>query len=94
MQKELVGGLSRQLIGHVWWHDVQVEMEKGEVWTAGLDGLVGVVRGEANTPEAARARCLQLAARIEIPGKQYRTDAAEHLSEALGGLELGTGIVL
>lgn len=87
-----VGGLTTQRQGQVFWHDVQVK--DGQLWTAGLDGLVGVCRGSAETPELARSRALDLAAAIDIPHKQYRPDAVQSLSMALSGLEQAFGLVV
>ena len=80
-----IKGLTTQKQGQVFWHDVH--MKDGELWTAGLDGLVGVCRGAANTPELARAKALADAVAIELPSKQFRPDAVQSLSAQLAMLE-------
>ena len=90
--ESLIEGLTAQRQGEVFWHDVQVK--DGALWTCGLDGLVGVTRGAAQTPELARSRALDLAQAIQIPHKQYRPDAVAGLSLALAGMEQAFGIVL
>ena len=87
-----IEGLTPQRQGQVFWHDVT--MKDGQLWTAGLDGLVGVCRGAAGTAELARSKALDLAAAIQIPNKQYRPDAVQSLSMALAGLEGAFNIVV
>lgn len=80
--------LTEQWQGRFFWHDVTVDREKRELWTAGLDGLVGVARGSGNTIEAARARCLELLDSIQLPQKQYRMDVGSQTAAVLGGFEV------
>jgi len=75
-----------------FWHDVTIDKEKRQLWTAGLDGLVGVARGSGDTIDGARHRCMELLAAIQLPQKQYRTDAGAGLSAVLGGLEVAFGV--
>ena len=88
-----VEGLTEQWQGRVFWHDVKVDQQERRLRTAGLDGLVGVTTGSADTPSLARAKALELAQAIELPEKQYRVDAAQGVEGALGGLET-LGILL
>ena len=81
-------------MGRVFWHDVQVDPEAGKLTTAGLDGLVGVVRGAADTSELALVRALEVALRIELPEKQFRSDAGRRVQSVLSELEGRFGVLL
>ena len=71
-----VKGLTEAQQRQLFWHDV--ESQDGKLYTAGLDGLVAVAVGSADSGAAlAQHRALGLAARMELPEKQFRTDAAE-----------------
>lgn len=89
-----VGGLTEEYQSRVLWHDIQVNAEERKLMTAGLDGLVGVVRGAGYYPELARAQALGLAQAIQLPNKQYRPDAGTAVGGALAGLEAAFGLVL
>ena len=93
-QTELIEGLTSQQMGRIFWHDVQIDQKAGQLRTAGLDGLVGVVRGSANTTQLAVARALEVAARLQMPEKQYRTDAGSKVQMVLSMLEEKYGILL
>jgi hypothetical protein len=66
-----IEGLTPEHMGRVFWHDVQVNPEAGKLTTAGLDGLVGVVRGAADTSQLALVRALEVALRLQLPEKQF-----------------------
>ena len=82
-----VEGLTPTQTGRVFWHDVQVDQDAGKLSTAGLDGLVGVVRGAADTSELALGRTLEVALRVQIPEKQFRSDCGRRVQLALSELE-------
>jgi hypothetical protein len=87
-----VEGLTPADMQQVFWHDVVVDEEHRSLRSAGLDGLLGVVRGAAFTPELARARALERAGRLRVPGKQYRPDVGMRVGEVLASLELQFGL--
>ena len=90
-----VGGLTPTQQGKVFWHDITVDKEHRKLFTAGLDGMVGVVTGSSDgTPSLARARALELAVRMELVEKQYRTDVGALVDPALATLEERWGVVL
>ncbi len=80
-----VGGLTQSQRGAFWWHDVR--FAEGGLETAGLDGLVGVAIGSADSYELARAEALELAFRAELAEKQYRPDAGALVGGVLATLE-------
>jgi hypothetical protein len=82
-----IGGLTGEQMARVFWHDVQADQEAGTLSTAGLDGLIGVVRGAANTNELALLRALEVALRVQLPEKQFRSDAGRQVQSALAELE-------
>lgn len=87
-----VEGLTEQQRSRVFWHDIRVE--QGVLKTAGLDGLVGVVRGAGDNLETARREAIQLAARFKLPEKQFRPDVAGAVPTVLAALEEELGLVL
>jgi hypothetical protein len=89
-----VEGLTPTQTGRVFWHDVQVDQEAGRLSTAGLDGLVGVVRGAADTSELALGRTLEVALRIHLPEKQFRSDCGRRVQLTLSELEGRYGVLL
>lgn len=89
-----IEGLTSEQMGRMFWHDVQVDAEAGKLSTAGLDGLVGVVRGAADTSELARVRALEVAIRISLPEKQFRSDAGNRVQSVLAELEGRFGVLL
>lgn len=83
-----VGGLTPLQQGRLMWFDIQVDRAARKLRTAGLDGLLAVAVGSSNsTPALARARSLELAARLEVPGKQFRADAGGAVDGVLATLE-------
>lgn len=64
-----------------------ISLEGGQLRTAGLDGLIGVVRGSANVLELARAQALKVAAGIGVPERQVRLDVGTRVGEGLAQLE-------
>lgn len=89
-----VEGLTPTQTGRVFWHDVQVDTEAGKLTTAGLDGLVGIVRGAADTSELALGRVLEVALRLQMPEKQFRSDCGRRVQLALSELEGRYGVLL
>ena len=89
-----VEGLTPIQTGRVFWHDVQVDTEAGKLTTAGLDGLVGIVRGAADTSELALGRVLEVALRLQMPEKQFRSDCGRRVQLALSELEGRYGVLL
>ena len=90
-----IGNLTDQQIGRVFWHDMQVtDPTKHLLSTAGLDGLVGISRGEADTSELSRGLALEVAQRISLPEKQYRLDVGGRVQGVLAELEGFYGVTL
>jgi len=69
---------------HIFFHDMQV-VDEGHVKTAGLDGLVGVVRGAGDYLGTAQQRALQLAGSMTFPQKQFRHDVGAAVEVVLSG---------
>jgi hypothetical protein len=89
-----IEGLTSQQMARVFWHDVQVHPEVAQLTTAGLDGLIGVIRGAADTSELARARALEVALRVQLPEKQFRSDFGLLIQSTLAELEGRFGVLL
>jgi hypothetical protein len=89
-----VEGLTQEQMARVFWHDVQVDPEAVKLTTAGLDGLVGVARGAGDTSEIARVLALEVALRIGLKEKQFRSDVGRHVQSALAELEGRFGVLL
>ena len=68
-----VTGIGDADMRDIFFHDMTVR--EGQVFTDGLDGMLGVVRGAHRWPSVAHRRAMSLAARIQVPGKQFRPDA-------------------
>jgi len=66
--------LNHKLHNHVYWHDVKVNVEEKALYTAGLDGLVGVVHASSNSFENALHKCLGIADLVGLWEKQFRSD--------------------
>jgi len=79
-----VGGLTAENQASMFFRDFYMG-ENYEVRTAGLDGYVCVVRGDADTLELARNRAVRLASQVQLPERQVRFDVG-----ARAGLLLGT----
>lgn len=83
-----IKGLTPQQQGQCFWFDIQVDQQAKQLRTAGLDGLLAVAVGSSDsTPSLARARALELAHRLEVPGKQWRADVGAQVDAALATLE-------
>ena len=82
-----IEGLTSQQLARVFWHDVQLDPEAARLTTAGLDGLIGVIRGAADTSELALARALEVALRVRLPEKQFRSDSGRLVQPTLSELE-------
>ena len=89
-----IEGLTPEQMGRVFWHDVQMNAEPGLLTTAGLDGLIGVARGAADTNELALVRALEVALRVQLPEKQFRSDAGRQVQPALAELEGRFGVLV
>ena len=81
-----IKGLTAEQRRAVGWHDVR--KENGSLYTAGLDGLVGVVRRNSNHPQRCIVETLGVAESLELPEKQYRSDAGGLFSRVLMELEI------
>lgn len=82
-----IEGLGQDDLRSVFFHDMQAERESRKVRTAGLDGLVAVVRGTARNLGLARARALTVAGKIRLPEKQVRGDVGARVEGVLATLE-------
>jgi len=89
-----IENLTSAQMGRVFWHDVQVDQEAARLTTAGLDGLIGVIRGAADTSELALARALEVALRVRLPEKQFRSDCGRLVQPTLAELEGRFGVLL
>jgi len=90
--QSIIEGLTDEQIGQVFWHDAAVDQKRRTISTAGLDGLVGVVRGAADSFELAQARALKLAATMRFPEKQFRPDVGGVVRQTLAVLEERFGV--
>lgn len=89
-----IEGLTVQQQGGCFWFDMKVNAAERRLETAGLDGLLAVATGAADsTPALARARALELAGRLQVPGKQYRPDTGAAVDGVLAALEDRWGFV-
>jgi hypothetical protein len=92
---EEIKGLTIQQQGQIFWLDVRIDQEARKIFSAGLDGLLCIATGcSDSTPALARARALELAHRISIPGKQFRPDAGMLVDSVLSTLEDRYGFVV
>lgn len=83
-----VEGLTVQQQGQLYWFDITVDAAQRRLKTAGLDGLLAVATGASDsTPALARARALELAQRLQVPGKSYRPDVGALVDGVLATLE-------
>jgi hypothetical protein len=89
-----IGGLPPQLQGWNFWFDMAPNEERQELWTAGLDGLVCVTRGEGQSFETARMHAVGIAQQIQLPEKQFRGDVGLKVPVTLARLEQLFGLVL
>ena len=88
-----IEGLTPIQQGKLFWLDMAVEGRK--LTTAGLDGLVAVAIGASDsTPALARMRALELAGKLQVEGKQVRTDAGLFVDSVLASLEDRYGFVI
>ena len=90
--RQPITGLTQTQLGQFFWHDVRQADSGLGLETAGLDGLVGVAIGSSTlTPELARLKAQELAFRIQLTGKQYRTDGGLSVPGVLATLEARFG---
>jgi hypothetical protein len=88
LETHAVAGLTPQQLGQLFWYDVTIDTKARRVTTAGLDGLVAVAVGSSDaTPVLGRARAVELATRLQVPGKQFRPDVGGEVEPALATLE-------
>ena len=80
-----LAGLTSDVAKRCFFHDIQ--LRGGEVWTAGLDGMVAVAVGESRVSERARSMALAVAGALPLPQKQFRPDVGGSVPTALAGLE-------
>ena len=62
-------------------------VEDGVAKTAGLDGLVGVVRASADSLTLARAQALNRARLFQLPELQVRVDVGHSVDQWLAEIE-------
>ncbi|MBK25956.1 MAG: hypothetical protein CME70_18285 [Halobacteriovorax sp.] len=86
-----IGGLTPTLTGKAFWFDVCMN---GQLKTAGLDGFIAVARGAAGNYELAKARALEIAAKLDVPEKQFRPDVGVNIPLVISTLEQQFGIVI
>jgi hypothetical protein len=89
-----IDGLTTPLQGWAFYYDMAPNEQRQELWTAGLDGLVAIVRGEGRSFETARFHAVGMAQQIILPEKQYRPDAGLKVPVVLAQLERLFGLVL
>jgi len=82
-----IGGLPPQLQGWNFFYDFEPHEDTQELWTAGLDGLVCIARGEGRSFETARMHALGVAQQIQLPEKQWRPDCGLRVPTVLAQLE-------
>lgn len=78
-------GVTNDLARQCFFHDFT--MKGSELWTAGLDGLVAVVRGSGNSLAAAQGVALAVSTALPLPQKQFRLDVGGRVPTLLVGLE-------
>ena len=76
--------LNSKLHKHVFFHDVQVDVENKQLSTAETDGLIGVVHASANNAVGAIAKTVQIAGLLEVDNSQYRTDVGVNVTSPQG----------
>lgn len=89
-----IKGFTRELSAHVMWHDVEADVEKKQLKTLGLDGLVGVVHAGADSFELAQAKVRDVCGRLQFPAKQWRPDVGGSVRQVLALLEDRYGITI
>lgn len=80
-------GVDDAVARHLFLHDVRIDREARTLWVAGLDGLVAVARGCADSLELALGRLAQVAGAVQVPERQWRMDAGHTVREVLARLE-------
>lgn len=80
-----LNGVGNELARSCFFHDIA--MKGGELWTAGLDGLVAVVRGAGASFTAAQGNALAVGSALPLPQKQMRVDVGSRVPSILVGLE-------
>ncbi len=85
-QEVKVGGLEPGDLGSIFFHVIYTKGDQ-EVWTAGLDGLVAVVRGSGQNFQLALDLAVGRAAKLELPEKQFRPDVGSQVPGVLAMLE-------
>lgn len=80
-----IAGLSREQMGQVFFHDMKIV--EGQPQVAGLDGLVFVARGAADSFELARLKASTICAAVQLPEKQWRPDFGSAVPGIVAALE-------
>jgi hypothetical protein len=93
-ESRLVTGLSEPNMGQFFWHDVEIHRETREIHTAGLDGLIGIARGTADSHFLARLLAVERARQLQVEEKQFRPDVSEGVPAVLALLEQKFGLAL
>lgn len=78
--------MDRVNLKHVFFHDMKFG-GGDEPRTAGLDGLVGVVRGVSTDFTIARSKALAIAQGMRLPEVGYRPDVGRQVPTVLAVLE-------
>jgi hypothetical protein len=88
-----IQGLTEVQLSSTLWHDVTIDQEGRALRTAGLDGLLGISTGAANSLVLARGQALAVPQTLEVPELQYRPDLCQSVALAEAALE-NMGLVL
>jgi len=83
--KQVPIGLEAVKTGQVFLHDMMVR--DGQIQTAGLDGLVAVVRWSGQGFGFVRHKALETAGMLQLPEAQYRLDVGAGVGQVLMMLE-------
>jgi hypothetical protein len=74
-----------QFTKNIFFHDIMVS--GGKVFTAGVDGLIGVARGTGRSLGKARGVALAVAGAMAFPERQARVDVGASVETVLVALE-------
>lgn len=73
--------------GRVFWHDVAIDEGARVMKVAGVDGLIGVARGSADSMTLARIRAYSTVGAMQVWEKQARLDVGQGVEDDLAKLE-------
>jgi len=91
-----VCGLDGEDFNHFYPYALALD-EDGELVTSGGESLIGVVTGHGDSVRSAFRKAYKIADKLEIPGKQYRSDLADVVRDDLEKLgiseeEIASGV--